>query len=397
MDNVIYINLHKSLTAAKTVRQSPKVDISLARYKGVQLLPNDPLPYFQVTDHPTGIELEDWTVLVYTLCGKLLGDITSSFFVVESFQDYNGIPQIRWRLKNVPLECGVGLVYMEITQTAGETFWSTPFQLTAYESECTTRFDYWNEYEETRFQSIQLQTWFEDPGLVHEINQYTEESTQYSRSNTVTLTDVDIMNTERLAISLMVKFIKMMSSDYVYKDLMRTYPYEAIETPRREGATNWNILEYTVSTIPEDVFDPNYEPPVPVPPEVEGDWSMTILGMKTRVFYENFTKYRAKVKLNHYPEFDTVLGNFCSMKVNGALVNFSPLNITVNDGVITMISDYTIAELTPNQVTISDIMVRSTNGFTSINYFYDGTPELFTETQINNKVERAITGTIEAV
>jgi hypothetical protein len=42
----------------------------------------------------------------------------------------------------VPFDFGYNLIYLEITQAIGETFYSSPFMITEIESEKTSQFHY---------------------------------------------------------------------------------------------------------------------------------------------------------------------------------------------------------------------------------------------------------------
>ena len=85
------INIFKSLNEAMFFKNS-QINTQFI-FSGVQLLPNNPIKYIQVTDTPNGINLEDWIVKVYSLCGKELGDITNNFMVESLTNSTHGNPQ----------------------------------------------------------------------------------------------------------------------------------------------------------------------------------------------------------------------------------------------------------------------------------------------------------------
>ena len=117
------INLFRTEQEALAIKNS-----QMNRYyinNGVQLLPKSEFPYVQVTDTPDGLHLEDWVVKVLNVCNnEVLGDITSSFMVESLTNSTNGNPQIIWSLTNIPLDFGFKLIYLQIEQSVGETFYS---------------------------------------------------------------------------------------------------------------------------------------------------------------------------------------------------------------------------------------------------------------------------------
>ena len=124
-------------------------------FKGVQLLPNNSSKYIQVTETPDGIDLEDWQVSVVDLCKGTKTDVTDYFFVDSLTNSLDGSPQLFWSLTNVPFDFGYRLVYLEINQLIGETFYSSPFLLTEIESEKTSQFHY-KDSKDDIYQSIGL-------------------------------------------------------------------------------------------------------------------------------------------------------------------------------------------------------------------------------------------------
>jgi len=121
------INIFRSLSEAMTFKNS-QINTQFI-FSGIQLLPNNPNKYIQVTNTPNGINLEDWTVKVHSVCtNEELGDITDSFMVESLTNSDNGNPQFIWSLKNIPIDFGFGLIYLKITQTLGDTFYSQPVQ-----------------------------------------------------------------------------------------------------------------------------------------------------------------------------------------------------------------------------------------------------------------------------
>jgi hypothetical protein len=110
-----FINILRTKQEALYFKNS---QINTFIFKGVQLLPNNPRKYIQVTNTPLGIDLEDWQVnAVDYVQGKT--DITSHF-VDRLTNDLDGAPQFYWSLTDV-FFFGYNLIYLEINQLV-ETF-----------------------------------------------------------------------------------------------------------------------------------------------------------------------------------------------------------------------------------------------------------------------------------
>ena len=102
-----FIRIEHTIEAAKFYRYSPIENPDMLYINGIQLLPNNPLPYVQRTNNPEGIEIEDFVVSVVDLCGNELADITDAFDIVTVFQDENGKPQVEWSLTNIDYDAGM--------------------------------------------------------------------------------------------------------------------------------------------------------------------------------------------------------------------------------------------------------------------------------------------------
>jgi len=399
---VVFIGFYKSIAEViASYEDSPQSEFKI--FSGIQVFPNDTQPYTQETNHITGVELEDATVLVISQCGTELGDITPYFTIDDVFDDNNGIPQIRWSLRGVTTDFGSRLIYLKITQTDGEIFYTNLFSITSDRSNFTTRFDYRaSRYDQ--YSSVRLQIWYRQVKNQDEQNNYDEKSTSFTVTKNVLKRRPKRYFTNRLCNNLFERLADLLIQPYLYvrddvKSFVptRSYLFEPFEIPELTADENFADTEFSLSAVLTDVYDPNYVAPTPEPPEIGSEWAITVYGMKTKVFYESETKYRSKIVFEVYPTYNIVNANFCSMKVNGDTVLFEDDEIDVVDGVVTMICNFTYAQYVLNQVTVSDIVIRMGNGVDSVNIVYDGASVLFNEMQINNKIPVLITGTIQAV
>lgn len=395
MAYVTLINLYSSLAASKTVKRSPKVDpgLTMPGYKVVQLLPNNELPYVQKTQNPLGVELEDWTVEVYSLCGTLLGDITDSF-TCQPFDDDNGIAQIIWKLTNVPVDFGNGLIQLHISQTAGQTFYSTPFQLTNNDWESTTRVDYRNsEFED--MQSSNLRMWYDDTLNADTQNNYEEKATNITRSLTIGRQRPDIYRTELWDKTFWGLVTDVLQSRYVYLDLTRHNLFVVPEIPPRLGQTNFAEGEFQLIPIPTEVYDPLYVPPVIPAPEPGGDVSVVMKVLK-QARPGNPPVYRVNFQIPIIQGYSTLLPNFSNAVLNGETVGFTVIGNTTEDTIF-ILSLGTSLEIVPGQLHVGSFSFRMTDGTLPFNYVYTTPPVIFNASEITNGITKQVVTTIEEV
>lgn len=257
------IGIYKSLEEAMTFRSSwlnQKFDFS-----GVQLLPNNPNKYIQVTNTPGGINLEDWVIKVFSLCGKELGDITPSFMVESLTNSDNGNPQFIWSLTNITQDFGWGLIYLQIKQSTGETFYTNPFKITEIDSEKTAFIAY--KYKKTDpFQTIQFTTWFREKGLPQELTTYYQESAKSTVSSAIKFDEIEWWSTENMNRDLLIRLKGILGLPFVYVDFVRANYYEAPELEWSNARQNFNFMDYYLVFHPNDIYLQQGE--------VKGDWSI---------------------------------------------------------------------------------------------------------------------------
>lgn len=391
-----FINLFSSKEAAFYVEESPIVEKNTSTYKGVQLLPGHPYEYVQITDNPQGVVLEDWTVKVMTLCGSELADISEKFLVKAPFDDNNGTPQIVWSLKQVGQDFGSRLIYLEITQTEGETFYTNPFVISDDEGHKITRFDY-KEDTDLAMQSTGLVTYFRNWRNADTVNQRYEKSTSMVRTLSVEQRKIARMFTEIWNNDLMLRFSRMLQCRYLYRDLTRHYLYEAFEIPDPEGTANFKDAEYLLTPYYGENYDPDYAPPLPQPPAPGGDLVMKVVGRKRT---SPSLSYALTVIVPIIDNFDTVLFNFSYAKINGVVVQMSPFFFVVDNGNMTFFSNGTPAETTPGQIHLSEVVIRvSDNGTPPTMWDYIKQPgtDVFTAAEITAQVQKEIDATITAI
>lgn len=245
------INIFKSLNEAMYFKNS-QVNTQFI-FSGVQLLPNNPNKYIQVTNTPNGINLEDWIVKVYSLCGKELGDISESFLVESFTNSENGNRQFFWSLQNISQDFGWQLIYLQITQILGETFYTQPFRITDVDKEKTTQINY-KFKESDDIQSLGFNLWYDDEDLLQELTTYYEESTKSWVSASVEQGYIEMWKTELMHKSVLLKLKEIMGLPFVYVNGIRASLKEASETPKKVAQENFSEMTFVLNFHPNDVF-----------------------------------------------------------------------------------------------------------------------------------------------
>lgn len=223
-------------------------------FSGVQLLTNNPNKYIQVTDTPNGINLEDWTVKVISVCyGEELGDITDSFMVESLTNSINGNPQFVWSLKNIPTDFGWGLIYLQIEQALGETFYTQPFKITDIDSEKTAQINY--KYKRTdEIQSIGLTIWFDEDDFLQDLAPYYEVSTQSWVTASIEQGKIEYWRTELMPKSALIQLKEILGLPFVYINSIRASLKESPEIPRKTSQENFGSMPFTINFHPNDIY-----------------------------------------------------------------------------------------------------------------------------------------------
>ncbi|HAT75674.1 MAG TPA: hypothetical protein DCS19_02245 [Flavobacterium sp.] len=215
-------------------------------FSGVHLLPNNAMAYVQVTDTPNGINLEDWTVNIVDLCKETKVDITDYFMVEVLTNARNGEPQFYWSLTNVPFDFGYNMQYLEITQTIGETFYSTPFLLTNEESEKVSQFHYKEKRADT-YQSISFKAWYRSTDKKTELTTYYETSTRHTVTKAIKTNVIETYKTDKVSIDSLIQLSDVLESPYLYVNTIRASLFQAIDLPKPKDRENYGQMDINLS------------------------------------------------------------------------------------------------------------------------------------------------------
>lgn len=248
------INLYRTKQEAFYFKNSQRN--SFYDFSGVHLLPNNQIAYSQITNTTGGIVLEDWSVKMIGSCSNITQDISDYFKIEKLTNSTNGSQQFYWSILNVPFDFGDELVYLEVSQTFGETFYSNLFLFTEEDSELTTMFHY-KDRKLDEYQSISFKTWFREENYKEERETYYELSTQNTVTHSVKQHELDVYHTEKFAKSQLIQLAKVLGSSYLYVNLIRAYLYEPLDIPNLTLQENYTkVSSYSLSFNKNDIYTP---------------------------------------------------------------------------------------------------------------------------------------------
>lgn len=261
-----FIRLENTLEAAMYYRNGAQM--KHFHFAGVQLLPNQEFPYVQSTNASDSINVSDFSVFVCDLCGNELADITSSFDVISSYVDDAGNTQIEWSLENIDFDAGYRLIYLKIQVGIDSYIHSSPFYLTAFNSEYTSVWHYRNSNVDTMM-CIGLNVYFKQEADEQELSNYTPVAYRLPFTASTRLTNYEIWRTDIIDIAIFRKLKQIFTNKYRYVDFAFSSLKEAFETPVTEGAENYGEADILLYRDESNIYDPDAIIPTPPVPPVE--------------------------------------------------------------------------------------------------------------------------------
>jgi hypothetical protein len=344
------INLYRTKEQALSFKDSPVN--RYYKFSGVHLLPNNPIPYIQVTNTPNGINLEDWTVYGVDVYSGQKTTITGSFMVLELTNSLNGNPQFIWSLTNVPVDFGYGLIYLEIQQAIGETFYSTPFLLTDFNKELTTLFNY--KYKRTdRYQSIGMQCWFKEPNQMITLTNYYQKSTESTVTSAITKNTTEIYSTEVMSKNQLIRLVDIVSLPYVYLEGVRSCLYSAPEIPKKIGEENFGKLDFEVTLDENDIFvaDDYTEDVMILPSAVNDTFNALKTGVQTLLVLRNDSLGTVPTNITYITSSGFNVGSI-AISNDGQSILFTPNGLVADNNTF----NYTITDSNGNTSTATVIL-----------------------------------------
>lgn len=236
-------------------------------YQNIQLSPDE--FYLQILNHKESIEFNgDFTATLVDFCGNLKLDITDKVTISE-FTDQNGISQISIELRPILEDFYRQIVILKLKHTeSNKEYFTTPFNLTNYNINETTRFDYKShkafmgtDYVNANFyQSIRLRTWYDRKSNNSEITDYYQITSQNTISVRPLYKQEEIYKTSFLTEFTTERLDVLLMNDIIYVDGVRMTNKTVIDNSERIGGTNLREeSEFTVTKNFSDLFTPTVQ------------------------------------------------------------------------------------------------------------------------------------------
>lgn len=271
-----FIRLENTFNAAMTDNGSPQT--VFFDYRGVHLVTDNEYKYVQRTYAAEGIEIEDNEIEFYSMCGDLLdADVhTGTFKVENAFNDPDtGLPQVIWSLNTANLDFGNQLIYFKITTGANGYIYSSPFVLTADESNFTTQYWYKTNPDEY-YLSIGLNMYPLNKKSQKELSQYNPISSGNIINTSLQITPFEKFETGIIWNGWLELFPTIFEERFVYSKPwfwdglpVATSLFTPPESIDPQGLENFVQSEILLSRDYDYTLDPNAEPIIPPTPPID--------------------------------------------------------------------------------------------------------------------------------
>lgn len=266
MRDFSFFKLENSISEA--LRLSFDSPLSQQRYyQNIQLSPDE--TYLQILNTTTGIEFNgDFTATLVDFCGSLKLDITDKVSIYE-FTDSNGLSQIALEIRPVLQDFNRQIVILKLKHTTSNAeYYTTPFNLTNYNINETTRFDYKHsktfqgtDYTNAPYyQSIRLRTWYDRKANNSEITDYYQITSQNTISVRPLYKQEEIYKTSFLTEFTTERLDFILMHDIIYVDGVRMTNKTIIDNSERINGTNLrDEAEWTSVKNFKDLFSPSLQ------------------------------------------------------------------------------------------------------------------------------------------
>jgi hypothetical protein len=347
-------------------------------FKGVQLIPNTQTKYIQATNTLGGVILEDWTVNVVDLCTEVQTNITSKFNVEKLFNSDNGDPQIVWSLQNIVNDFGYNLVYLEITQTLGETFYTNPFLITAIEEDKTSIFHY-KENKTDDYQCIGFRTWFRQNSKKTELTTYYEISTETTVTQSIKRSKYKMYQSEVMNVDLLLQLTEILECPYLYVNDTRASLYEAVDIPTLKNNEAFGFVNYSLSFDYRNIYQDSVQ-------EIEVPTTILV----NIVPYKSGANYTINTLITLPSGYTSIVYDGSFVKLNTQTgISFTGMSlISGNDYVVSCGNTTTF--IVSGEITVGSYYLAVTNGTTEIVYNISDANITFSSYEVLNNIAKPL-------
>ena len=247
-----FIRFKNNFTDAKNIGNSPVTQIPY--FDSISLSPKE--SYLQLTNIEGGISLEgDYEVYIVDCNDNGLKDVTDNFFITEITSE-NGTNQLEIEIVNINSDFYRETVYFRIKSLlSNDVYYSNPLNITDYQKETTTYFEYKNfeDFEgipytsSQKWQSIRLKSYFDVLENQTEVSDYFQISRNRTISTRPLIKRFERFNAEEIDMFTYDRLNTLLVHDLIYIDGVRVSNKTTLEDIERIELSSLVNSSFTIS------------------------------------------------------------------------------------------------------------------------------------------------------
>jgi hypothetical protein len=167
--------------------------------------------------------------------------IITSVLGGTKFLYFDGLPDL-----------GNDLIYLKIGYGTSSFYYSNPFYITALDEDKTTRFAYYDSYNEyitegSSDQSIQLKVWFRQNSRQSELTSYYETKTKNTVTHPLKSNNLEMYESEFMSMEDLITVTDILESPYLFVNDEQRNLFEAVKLPELTQQENFGKIRFTLN------------------------------------------------------------------------------------------------------------------------------------------------------
>ena len=238
---------------ADALSQDESVEVEQNYLGAVQLKPNDPEPYWQISNFEGNIVISNYSVSIVVFGSCVEVDVTDNVQITTFIE--NGIRQAKFRYADIPYDFGTDLVYFKIDLNGnGQRFmYSNLIKITDIDIDRTVRVDY---VDNTRYlnqlflQSTRLNFYKHNHIPNTEVDSYYQISTEQNVNSRIQENSLTEWYMPPINAWTFKRIEKAFYNGGFWIDKVRNYVTAPLEYSERQELSN--VSEQTFTTDPNE-------------------------------------------------------------------------------------------------------------------------------------------------
>ena len=250
--------------------QDESVEVEHNYLGSIQLKPNDPQPYYQLTKLDFNLVISNYNAYVVVLNGCAEFDITDNI-IITTFVE-NGITQGKFQYSDIPYDFGDELVYFKIDLNGNgiKFIYSNLIRIT--DDNKTTRIDYLDNTrpgQKDFIQSTRIRMYKHNHVANTEIDAYYQITTEQNVNSRIQENSLVEWYVPPINAWTVKRIEKAFYNGGFWLDLVRNYVTSPIDYVERQDLSNVSEQMFTTDPNEDDILNViNIEvqnPPIPMP------------------------------------------------------------------------------------------------------------------------------------